>query len=253
MAQDPFGIPSDADDPFELADSSGGPVRREDGPVPLTILGDIAQRARLDLEPGDAIWASKGSIMAYSDAVRWRLRVPGGVGGAVKRSLAGEGLTLTYIESDRPGYVLLAANAPGRIGIWDLTHGPIIATRGSFLAAWGERVDITVTIARRAGAAFFGGAGLFLQKVSGVGRVLVHGSGDFDERVLAPGERLLVSSGNLAAFSHSVDYDIQGVGGCSKMLFGGEGIFMTRLTGPGRVLLQSLKRGNAVQSSGRGG
>jgi uncharacterized protein (TIGR00266 family) len=253
MAHDPFANPPDEDDPFDLTDPSGGPVREEDGPVPLTILGDIAQRARLDLDPGDAVWSSKGSIMAYSEGIRWRLRVPGGVGGAVKRSLAGEGLTLTYIEADRPGFVLLAANAPGRIGVWDLSHGPIIATRGSFLAAWGERVDITVTIARRAGAAFFGGAGLFLQKVSGVGRVLVHGSGDFDERLLEPGERLLVSSGNLAAFSDSIDYDIQGVGGCAKMIFGGEGIFMTRLTGPGRVMLQSLKRGMAVQASGQGG
>ena len=249
MSSDPYANPADADDPFDLPDAGAGPVRHADGPVPYTILGDIAQRARLELEPGDAVWASKGSIMAYSAGIRWRLRVPGGVGGAVKRSLAGEGLTLTYLDAEQPGFVLLAANAPGRIGVWDLAHGPIIATRGSFLAAWGESIDITVTIARRAGAAFFGGAGLFLQKVSGVGKVLVHGSGDFDERQLADGERLLVSSGNLAAFSDSIDYNIQGVGGCGKILFGGEGIFMTRLTGPGRVLLQSLKRGVAVQTS----
>lgn len=122
----------------------------------------------------------------------------------------------------------------------------------SFLAAWGEQIDISVTIARRAGAAIFGGAGLFLQKVSGVGHVLIHGSGDFDERELADGDRLLVSSGNLAAFSDSIDYNIQGVGGCAKMLFGGEGIFMIRLTGPGRVTLQSLKRG-VMQRASSGG
>jgi uncharacterized protein (AIM24 family) len=33
-----------------------------------------------------------------------------------------------------------------------------------------------------AGAAFFGGAGLFLQRVSGAGTVLIHGSGDLDDR-----------------------------------------------------------------------
>lgn len=250
MAHDPDSDPYDSADPFDLTDADGPePIRRELGPVPLTILGDIAQRAQLELTPGDVVWASKGSIMAYTDGIRWRLRVPGGVGGAVKRSLAGEGLSLTYLEADRPGTVLLAANSPGRIGIWDLAHGPIIATRGSFLAAWGDQIDITVTIARRAGAAFFGGAGLFLQKISGSGHVLIHGSGDFDDRELARGERLLVSSGNLAAFSDSIDYDIQGVGGCAKILFGGEGFFMTRLTGPGRVMLQSLKRGVIQQTS----
>ena len=106
-----------------------------------------------------------------------------------------------------------------------------------------------MTVAKRAGAAVFGGAGLFLQHISGTGTVLVHGSGDFYEQRLAKGEQLLVSSGNLAAFSDAVDYDIQGVAGCRRILFGGEGLFMTRLTGPGRVLLQTLKRGVAKSSA----
>lgn len=53
----------------------------------------------------------------------------------------------------------------------------MVATRGSFLAAWGDTVDISVIIARRAGAAFFGEAGLFLQRISGQGTVLLQGSG----------------------------------------------------------------------------
>lgn len=52
----------------------------------------------------------------------------------------------------------------------------------------------------------------------------------------------MVSTGHLAAFADSVDYDIQTVGSLRRAFFGGEGIFMTRLTGPGVVLLQSLKR-----------
>ena len=123
-------------------------------------------------------------------------------------------------------------------------------TRGAFLAAWGEEVDITVTVARRAGAAVFGGAGLFLQTISGFGTVLVHGSGDFSERQLAAGEEIFVSTGNLAAFSSGIDYDIRGVGGCRRMIFGGEGLFMTNLRGPGRVLLQTLKRNSGAKSTG---
>ncbi|MFP4438397.1 MAG: AIM24 family protein [Chloroflexaceae bacterium] len=219
-----------------------------------TIGGEIAQNVRLDFAPGEAVWASNGSLMAHSKGMQWRLRVPSGFSGALRRSFAGEGISLTYLETDQPEqYVLLASNMPGRITLWDLADGPVVATRGSFLAAWGEQVDIDVTIARRAGAALFGGAGLFLQRVSGQGQVLIHGSGDFHERQLAPGEQILVSTGNLAAFADSVDYDIQGVGGCSKMLFSGEGLFMTRLTGPGRVLLQTLKRGKTGSSAGSAG
>src|SRR5680860_373968 len=62
-------------------------------------------------------------------------------------------------------------------------EGAVVTTKGSFLGAWGEDIDIDVTVARRAGAAFFGGAGLFLQKVSGNGQVLVHGAGGFWSRI----------------------------------------------------------------------
>jgi uncharacterized protein (TIGR00266 family) len=215
-----------------------------------SIAGEIAQYARLDLEPGETLWASNGALMAYSAGVQWKLHIPGGLGGALKRSMAGEGLSLTFVECHQPAqYALLVSKEPGHITTWDLADGPVLTTRGSFLAAWGD-IDISVTIARRAGAAVFGGAGLFLQRVAGKGTVLIHGSGDFNERRLAQGEQMTVSTGNLAAFSDQVDYDIQTVGGIRKALFSGEGLFMTRLRGPGRVLLQSLKRNAATTTTG---
>lgn len=214
-----------------------------------TIDGNIAQYVRLDFEPGDQVWANKGTIMAYSPGIQWRLRIPGGLEGAIKRSFSGSGASLTYMETSEAGqHALLAANEPGHITTWDLAESPVLTTRGAFLAAWGD-VDISVTIARKGGAAIFGGAGLFLQRISGRGTALIHGSGDFSEHQLAPGQQLLVSTGNLAAFSDNIDYDIQGVGGCIKVFFGGEGLFLTRMTGPGRVLLQTLKRRYASQST----
>jgi uncharacterized protein (AIM24 family) len=207
----------------------------------VSVEGVIAQSARLQLKRGQSLWVSRGGLLAYTEGIDWQLRIPGNAGKALGRMLAGEGLALTYVTSQRKGAeVLLSANKPGKLVTWDLSRGPIICTRGSFVAAVGE-VDIDVTVARSAGAAFFGGAGFFLQRLSGRGVAFVHGSGDFIERHLAPGETLMVSTGHLAVFSASVRYDIRGVGGCRKMLFGGEGLFMTELTGPGWVMLQSLK------------
>lgn len=208
-----------------------------------TIDGELAQVANLELQKGETCWASKGSIVAIDPGLNWTLKVPGGASGAARRMMSGEGIALTFLSASADGQrATLAANQPGKIIAWSLDDGPVITTRGSFVAAFGPRVGIDVRVAKRAGAAFFGGAGLFLQHISGAGTVLVHGSGDFIERNLAEGESLLVSTGSLAAFAESVDYDIQGVAGCRRMAFGGEGLFMTRLTGPGRVLLQSLKR-----------
>jgi uncharacterized protein (AIM24 family) len=138
--------------------------------------------------------------------------------------------------------VTLGANAPGHIEAWDLdANGPVLTTRGAFLAAWGGGVEITVVIARRAGAALFGGAGLVLQRIEGRGTVLVHGRGDSNKVQLAEGEELRVSTGHLAAFSEAVDYNIESVGSLRKTFFSKEGMFMTRLRGPGTVLLQTLK------------
>lgn len=215
------------------------------------IEGELAQVARLTLDPGETCWASKGALMSLDPGVKWKPRIPGGVGGAARRMLSGEGMALTFLEGRPDGRnVALAANQPGKIIEWDLAEGPVMTTRGSFLAAFGSRVNISVTIARRAGAALFGGAGLFLQKISGEGWVLIHGAGDFVDRRLAAGESTLVSTGHLAAFADQVDYSIKRTGGVRRILFSGEGLFMTRLTGPGRVLLQSLKRGAAIQTAG---
>ncbi len=205
--------------------------------------GVIAQTLRLEMTGGENAWASKGAIVSLDDGVDWRLKLPGGVGGAMRRGLSGEGMALTFLECSRDGAAALRGGSPpGQIERWVSTGaGPVVATRGSFLAGIGD-VQIDVTVARRAGAALFGGAGLFLQKMSGKGQVFVHASGDFIERSLTDGESMRVSTGNLAAFSADMDYTIRGVGGCKKVFFGGEGLFMTELTGPGRVLLQSLKR-----------
>ena len=204
------------------------------------ILGEIAQTLTLELGRGQAVWTGRGSLMAHDPGISWRLRIPSEK--VVGRLLSGEGLSMTYITASRPGQsVTLSANSTGKIAVWDLEDGPIVCTSGSFLAAVGD-VVIDVTVARRAGAALFGGAGLLQQRVSGRGKVFIHGAGDFVLRDLQPGETLMVSTGNLAAYGAGVGYDIVGVGGCLKSLFGGEGLFMTRMTGPGRVLLQSMKR-----------
>jgi uncharacterized protein (TIGR00266 family) len=220
--------------------------------VDFTIDGTVAQSARLTLGAGETVWASKGSMIAYGTGLKWNVKVPGGLAGALKRSLSGEGISLTYIEATAAGQsVTLGVNAPGHIEEWDLdASGPVLTMRGAFLAAWGAGINITMAIARRPGAALFGGAGLVLQRIEGRGTVLIHGRGDFRKAALLDGEVLRVSTGNLAALSDAIDYDIETVGSLRKTFFSKEGLFVTRLTGPGTVLLQTLKPGRALQSTG---
>lgn len=218
----------------------------------IVVDGVIAQTVTLTLNKGQSMWASRGSLMAYSEGIEWSLKVPGGAGKAIGRMMSGEGAALVYITAVQDGAeVVLSANQAGRLATWDLSKGSITCTKGSFVGALGD-VDISVSMARSMGAAFFGGAGLFMQKLSGTGIVVINGAGDFIERHLGPGEKLLVSTGNLAVFSSEVSYGVKGVSGCGKMFFGGEGLFMTEMVGPGWVMLQSLKKlPIASQSSGQ--
>lgn len=231
--------------PARLSDPNA-PNLSDQVPGSYELRGEIAQTVTVALEHGQTMWASKGAIMSYDDGVQWQLKIPGA---AIGRMLSGEGLAMTFITAQRPGArVVLSANQTGKVAVWDLRWGPVTCTSGAFLGAIGD-VKIDVTVARRFGAAIFGGAGLLLQQVSGTGIVFLHGAGDFVERDLQPGESITVSTGNLAAFGSGVGYDVVGVGGCLKILFGREGLFMTKMTGPGRVLLQSMKR---MRLPGRG-
>jgi hypothetical protein len=111
-----------------------------------SIQGVFAQTVQMTLSPGDICWASKGSLMALDPGVNWTLKIPGGLSGTVRRMLSGEGLALTYIQGQREGErVLLTANQPGKILAWDLADGAVVTTRGSFVAAFGPRIDIDVT------------------------------------------------------------------------------------------------------------
>jgi uncharacterized protein (TIGR00266 family) len=213
------------------------------------IKGVINQTLSVTMEKGEAFWASKGMLVSFDETIDWGVKTLGGVGRTVSRMLSGESLALDYITARDTGKVNFAAREPGRIVSWNLNEqGDIVALRGAFLAAYGD-IDIRVTRAKRVGAMFFGGGGLLLQNISGSGLVFLSVKGDLVDTPLEDGQNLVVSTGNLAAFSKSCDYRIRSVGGCLKMLFGGEGIFMTELDGPGRVLVQTLKRG-ASESKG---
>ena len=205
------------------------------------IEGMLNQVLNVELMPGERVWAQKRSLVSLSPGVRWTVKVPGGVPGMVMRALSGESFFLVRAEAREAGTVSLASTEPSIIYAWDLSRGPVTTLRGNFLGAVGD-VAIEVGVAPRPLAALFGGVGLLLQTIRGTGTAFISVKGDLTEYDLDAGRAIRVSTGNLAAFGSTVDYDVRLVGGCRKMVFGGEGAVMTRIAGPGLALTQSLKR-----------
>jgi uncharacterized protein (TIGR00266 family) len=217
------------------------------GPAPLdyTIQGDNLQVARVRLQSGQEVYAEAGKMVYKTANVAWETRMSGNslgekLLGALRRTVTGESLFLTYFRADGPGEVGFAGNYPGRIQVFDLPAGrSILAQRDAFLFAQ-PTVQLSVALVKKIGAGFFGGEGFILEKLTGPGSVFIHAGGDFIEFELAAGQVLQVDTGCIVAFEETVDYDIQMAGGIKTALFGGEGLFLATLTGPGRVIIQSM-------------
>jgi uncharacterized protein (TIGR00266 family) len=209
--------------------------------VDYDISGILNQILTLRLSPGERLWVQKNALMSYTTGVSWKPRIPGGLVKTFSRYFSGESLFLLDVTTHAEAKLMVAPSVPSIVYEWDLANGPVTTLHSSFLAGIGK-ISINVDLARNPLAAFFGGAGLLLQTISGQGRVFIALSGDLIEYDMLDGQSILVSTGNLAAFSRGTGYSIRSVGGCLKMIFGGEGIFMTRLCGPGKVLVQNMKR-----------
>jgi uncharacterized protein (TIGR00266 family) len=215
-------------------------------PLDFTIQGDNLQVARIRLKPGQEVYAEAGKMVYKTANVQWETRMSGAtlgdkLLGALRRTVTGESLFLTYFRADASaGEVGFAGNYPGKIQVFELKPGQsVLAQRDAFILAQ-PTVQFNVAFVKRLGVGFFGGEGFILEKLTGPGSVFIHAGGDFVEFDLQPGQVLQVDSGCIVAFDESVDYDIQFVGGIKTAIFGGEGLFLATLTGPGHVVVQSM-------------
>lgn len=241
------GTPAAAETRFcgRCGQPMGGEAAAPPAPLEYTVQGDNLQVIRIRLQPGQELYAEAGKMLYKTPSIEWETRMSGGsVGeklwGALKRSVMGESLFLTYFRANRPGEVGFAGSYPGRVQVFILAAGQsILVQRDSFVCAQ-TSVQLNLALVKKLGAGFFGGEGFILERLTGPGTVFIHGGGDFVEFTLGPGEMLQVDTGCVVGFDESVHYDIQFVGGIKKAIFGGEGLFLATLTGPGRVIIQSM-------------
>ncbi|MBI2686945.1 MAG: TIGR00266 family protein [Acidobacteria bacterium] len=227
---------------LSAAAMDGGPMTT---PLDYQIQGDNLQVVRIKLQPGQELYAEAGKMLYKTPSIQWETRMSGGsigekLWGALKRTVMGESLFLTYFRATQPGEVGFAGSYPGRLQPFTLAAGQsVLVQRDSFICAQ-TTVQLNIALVKKLGVGFFGGEGFVLERLTGPGTVFIHGGGDFIDFNLGPGESLQVDTGCVVGFEESVSYDIQYVGGIKTAIFGGEGLFLATLTGPGRVIVQSM-------------
>jgi uncharacterized protein (TIGR00266 family) len=209
------------------------------------ISGDNLQLVTLQIDPGEKIYAEAGSMVYQSGNINMEAKMRGGFLKGIGRKFAGETMFLTeFTSAGGTGMVSFGGNAPGTIKPIELTPGKdFLVQKDAFLVAE-DNVDMSIAFQKKLGAAFFGGEGFILEKLSGNGTVFIHACGDFVEFDLKPEQILKVDTGCVVGWEDTITYDIQRVKGIKTMFFGGEGLFLTTLKGPGKLLIQSMTLSN---------
>jgi len=201
-----------------------------------------------ELESGEQMITESGSMVWMSPNIRMETTGGGGLGKMLSRAFAGEKLFQNIYTAQGDGMITFGSSFPGKIMELDIAPGrEFIVQKKGFLAA--ERgVQLDIHINQKLGTGFFGGEGFIMQRLSGSGTAFVEIDGELVQYDLAPGQQIVVNTGNVAGFEPSVDINIQPVQGAKNIFFGGEGLFNTVLTGPGRIWLQTMPIVNVAQA-----
>lgn len=202
------------------------------------------------LENGESMITESGSMVWQTPNVKMDTR-GGGIGKMFSKALSGESIFQNTFTANGSGMVTFGPSFPGKILPLEIAPGKeMILQKGSFLAAESS-VQLSIHFNKRLGAGFFGGEGFIMQKLSGSGTAFAEIDGELVEYQLAPGETLVVDTGNVAGFEVGVSMEIKQVPGLKNKLLGGEGFFNTILTGPGKVWLQTMPISNVARAISR--
>ncbi len=192
-----------------------------------------------ELSDGEQMRTERGSMVWQSPNITMDTR-GGGVGKMFSKALSGESMFQNIYTANGSGMIAFGSSFPGKIIPFEI--GPdreVILQKRSFLASE-LGVELSIHFNKKLGAGFFGGEGFIMQRLSGSGIAFAEIDGDVMVYDLAPGQQLVVDTGNVAGFEPSVKMEIRQVAGLKNKLLGGEGFFNTLLTGPGRVWLQTM-------------
>jgi uncharacterized protein (TIGR00266 family) len=192
------------------------------------------------LDAGESIYTQSGGMSWMDNGIRMETNMKGGFMKGLGRMISGDSLFMATYTAMQPNQeIVIACSFPGSIAAVELTGRSLIAQKSAFLCAQ-PSVTLGVHVTKGLGAGLFGGEGFILQRMTGLGTVLLEIDGSLVERQLAPGETIKVDTGNVAAFEETVQYQAEMVKGFKNILFGGEGLFLTTLVGPGKVWLQTM-------------
>jgi uncharacterized protein (AIM24 family) len=198
--------------------------------------GELVPVAELNLGPGDTVFFEH-HVMLWKDEHTPIAAL--NTGGGFKRVLGGMPFVVTVAQG--PGRVAFSRDSPGELVVLPLHPGMELDVREhAFLLASGT---INYSFVRIKGLAnvLHGGGGMFMDRFvteGAPGLLMLHGYGNVFERLLKPGEKILVEPGGFLYKDSTVQ--MQAVQQKLRTGMMRHGMYLAEMTGPGRVGIQSM-------------
>lgn len=198
--------------------------------------GEIVPVAEVMLAPGEWVFFEHHVLLWKDESVPLSaMKTAGGM----KRSLGGMPHVISVAAG--PGRVAFSRDAPGELVVLPLHPGMELDVREhAFLVASGT---ISYSFVRINGLAnvLHGGNGMYMDRfvtAGAPGLLLLHGNGNVLERMLGPGEKILVEPGGYLYKDSTVQ--MQAVQQKLSTGLMRHSMYLAEMTGPGRVGIQSM-------------
>lgn len=201
--------------------------------------GEIVPVAEINLSQGDAVYFEH-HVMLWKD-----ISVPMTVmqlQGGMKRMLAGMPFIISVATG--PGRVAFSRDATGELVVLPLHPGMELDVREHAFLLASQNIGYSFLRIKGLRNILFGGQGMFMDRFvtqNASGLLLLHGYGNVFERLLKPGESILIEPGAFLYKDSTVQMDVQ-MQPLTTGLFGvgGVSLSLAKMTGPGRVGIQSM-------------
>ena len=198
--------------------------------------GELVPVAEINLGQGDSVFFEH-HVMLWKDEHAPLSALS--TGGGFKRTLGGMPFVVSLAHG--PGRVAFSRDSPGEMVVLPLHPGmELDAREHAFLLA---SSSIGYSFVRIKGLAnvLHGGSGMYMDRFvtqQAPGLLILHGYGNVFERMLAPGEKILVEPGGFLYKDSSVTMEAKQMPLKTGLMR--HGMYLAEMTGPGRVGIQSM-------------
>ena len=214
-----------------------------------TVIGDANQCVVTQMNHGDEIRAEVGAMVLLSDGVALEAASNHAVMRVSDLPVLNSPVPLTHFRCMSPlGVVAFAAACSGETRELEVRGVPWMCARESFLFC-SRDVTTTIGLVHGVESGYFRDNGYVLYRLAGYGEAYIHCGGNVIEYELAPGQRVSVDAGCVAAFHETVKPTIEAFDGLPSTQGGTDSLFLMTLTGPGHIYLATLPLSRIAQAT----